>query len=66
VGMSTVPEVIVANHMGLPCAAISVLTDECDPDNLVPASLEEILRIAAGAEKQLITLFSDLIAGIHE
>jgi purine-nucleoside phosphorylase len=66
VGMSTVPEVIVANHMGLPCAAISVLTDECDPDHLVPASLEEILRVAAGAEKHLITLFSDLIAGIHE
>ncbi|MEZ5195801.1 MAG: hypothetical protein R2764_05225 [Bacteroidales bacterium] len=33
VGMSTVPEVIVANHAGLPCAAVSVLTDECDPDN---------------------------------
>jgi purine-nucleoside phosphorylase len=36
VGMSTVPEVIVANHMNLPCCAISVLTDECDPDNLAP------------------------------
>ncbi len=35
VGMSTVPEVIVANHMGLPCAAVSVITDLCDPDNLV-------------------------------
>src|SRR5690606_38597506 len=34
VGMSTVPEVIVANHMGLPCCAVSVLTDDCDPDNL--------------------------------
>lgn len=34
VGMSTVPEVIAANHMQLPCAAISVITDECDPENL--------------------------------
>lgn len=61
VGMSTVPEVIVANHMGLPCAAISVLTDECDPDNLVPATLEDILAIAGRAETDLIKLFSSLI-----
>ncbi|MDH4295403.1 MAG: purine-nucleoside phosphorylase, partial [Cyclobacteriaceae bacterium] len=39
VGMSTVPEVIVANHMGLPCCAISVLTDDCDPDNLKPTDI---------------------------
>jgi purine-nucleoside phosphorylase len=61
VGMSTVPEVIVANHMGLPCAAISVLTDECDPDNLVPAKIEDILEIAGKAEMQLIRLFTGLI-----
>lgn len=61
VGMSTVPEVIVANHMGLPCAAISVLTDECDPDHLEPAKLEDILEIAGKAEKYLIRLFSLLI-----
>jgi purine-nucleoside phosphorylase len=61
VGMSTVPEVIVANQMGLPCAAVSVLTDECDPDNLIPASLEDILKIASIAEVQLIKLFSSLI-----
>src|SRR5690606_32492512 len=46
VGMSTVPEVIVANHMNLPCCAISVLTDDCDPDNLKPANIEEIIAIA--------------------
>jgi len=62
VGMSTVPEVIVANQMGLPCAAISVLTDECDPDNLAPAKIEDILETAAKAEKQLIRIFSILIA----
>jgi purine-nucleoside phosphorylase len=61
VGMSTVPEVIVANHMGLPCAAVSVLTDECDPDNLIPTKLEDILAIAGKAEVNLIRLFSGLI-----
>jgi purine-nucleoside phosphorylase len=61
VGMSTVPEVIVANHMGLHCAAVSVLTDECDPDNLKPVALADILRIAGLAEEQLIRLFSRLI-----
>lgn len=60
-GMSTVPEVIVANHMGLPCCAISVLTDECDPDHLAPVSLEEILAAAAIAEPQLTTLYTELI-----
>ncbi len=61
VGMSTVPEVIVANHMGLPCAAISVLTDECDPDHLVPTKIEDIIEIAGKAEIPLIRLFSQLI-----
>jgi purine-nucleoside phosphorylase len=61
VGMSTVPEVIVANHMSLPCAAISVLTDECDPDNLAPARLEDILETAAKAEIHLCRLLSALI-----
>ncbi len=62
VGMSTVPEVIVANHMNLPCAAISVLTDECDPDNLHPVSLQEILDVAAEAEKGLIKIFKQVVA----
>lgn len=61
VGMSTVPEVIVANHMGLPCAAVSVLTDECDPENLKPTGLEEILAVAAKAELDLIRLFKGVV-----
>ncbi len=61
IGMSTVPEVIVANHMGLPCVAISVLTDECDPDNLKPVSIAEILEIAGKAEKDLTKLYVELI-----
>ena len=61
VGMSTVPEVIVANHMSLPCAAISVLTDECDPDNLAPANIDDIIRTAGMAEEDLIRLFKALL-----
>ena len=61
VGMSTVPEVIVAQHASLPCCAISVLTDECDPDNLKPINIEEIIRTANGAEKNLTKLFTRLI-----
>ncbi len=64
VGMSTVPEVIVAKHMNLPCAAVSVLTDECDPDRLEPADINEILAAAANAETDLIVLFKNLIKEI--
>ncbi|HWA34033.1 MAG TPA: purine-nucleoside phosphorylase [Cyclobacteriaceae bacterium] len=62
VGMSTVPEVIVANHMGLPCCAISVLTDDCDPDNLKPAKISEIIKVAQKAEANLTELYVGLIA----
>ena len=61
VGMSTVPEVIVANHLDLPVAAVSVLTDECDPENLEPINIEEIIAMANKAEPQMITLFRELI-----
>ncbi|MCD4694699.1 MAG: purine-nucleoside phosphorylase [Bacteroidales bacterium] len=61
VGMSTVPEAIVANHAGLPCAAISVITDECDPDNLKPVDINDIIQTAAVAEEDLIILFKRLI-----
>jgi purine-nucleoside phosphorylase len=61
VGMSTAPEVIVANHMSLPCCAISVLTDDCDPDNLEPANIKEIIKVAGKAEGKLTELYIDLI-----
>ncbi len=64
VGMSTVPEVIVANHLKLPVVAVSVLTDECDPDHLEPVRVEEILAVAAKAEPNLVKLFMGLIARI--
>lgn len=61
VGMSTVPEVIVANHLGLRVAAVSVLTDECDPDKLAPINIEEIIAMANKAEPEMITLFTELL-----
>lgn len=61
VGMSTVPEIIVANHLGLKAAAVSVLTDECDPNNLKPVNIEEIIAMAAKAEPNMIILFKELI-----
>jgi purine-nucleoside phosphorylase len=63
VGMSTVPEVIVANHMGLPVFAISVLTDEGFTDVLEPVSLEDIIKIAEDAEPKLTMILKNLIAG---
>ncbi len=64
VGMSTVPEVIVANHMCLPCIAVSVLTDECDPDNLQPVDIQEIIAIAGEAEESMIKLFKGFLSEI--
>ena len=64
VGMSTVPEVIVANHMGLPVFAISVLTDEGFPETLNPVSLEEILAVAHEAEPKMTLILKKLIAGL--
>ncbi len=63
VGMSTVPEVIVANHMGMKVAAVSVITDLCDPDNLAPVKIEDLLENASIAEKDLVRLFTEL-AGV--
>jgi purine-nucleoside phosphorylase len=61
VGMSTVPEAIVAKHMDLPCSAISVITDECDPDHLMPVDIKDILEVASGAEENLIKLLIALV-----
>lgn len=61
VGMSTVPEVIVANHMGLKTFAISVITDECNPDDLKPVNVEEIISVANQAEPKLTKILKQLI-----
>lgn len=62
VGMSTVPEVIVARHMNLRVLAMSVITDECFPDALEPVSLADVLAAAHEAEPQLTTLTKAIIA----
>jgi purine-nucleoside phosphorylase len=61
VGMSTVPEVIVANQLAIPCAAVSVITDECDPDNLKPVNIAEIIKVAGLADKKLSAVFRQVI-----
>lgn len=64
VGMSTVPEIITANHLKIRVAAISVLTDECDPDNLHPVDISEIIAMAEKAEPSMIVLFKELIESL--
>ena len=56
VGMSTVPEVIVAVHGGMRVLGLSIITDACLPDALQPANVQEIIATAAGAEPQLTRL----------
>lgn len=58
VGMSTVPEVIVALHSGLRVLGISVITDMCIPDRLEKANIEKIIKIAMHAEPKLTKLMS--------
>lgn len=64
VGMSTVPEIIVANHLKLKVAAVSVLTDECDPDNLKSVNISDIIAMAEKAEPDMIILFKELIKSL--
>jgi len=61
VGMSTIPEIVAARHLSLPCFACSIVTDICYGE-IVPVTLEEIIAIANKAEPQLTTLFKRLIA----
>jgi len=61
VGMSTVPEVIVAAQVGLPCAAVSVITDECDPENLKPVDITEIIAVAGAADEKLSRVIASAI-----
>jgi purine-nucleoside phosphorylase len=61
VGMSTVPEVIVAVHAGMKVLGISVITDMCLPDALEVATVEKILAVAASAEPKLRALVTDAV-----
>ena len=61
VGMSTVPEVIVARHGGMRVLGISIITDECLPDALEPATIEEIIRVANTAQPKLTRLIEGVL-----
>jgi len=61
VGMSTVPEVIVAAHQDMRTVGLSIITDQCLPDALEPADLERIIATAGRAEPQLTRLITSLV-----
>lgn len=61
VGMSTVPENIVANHMGIKVLGISIITDECFPDSLKAVNVEEIISTAMEAEPKMTIIMKEVI-----
>jgi purine-nucleoside phosphorylase len=61
VGMSTVPEVIVAVHQGMRAVGVSIITDQCLPDALEPADIGRIIATAGRAEPQLTRLITTLV-----
>ncbi len=62
VGMSTVPEVIVARQMGIPCFAISIITDLGVPGKIVEVTHEEVQKVAAKAETKMTLIMEELIS----
>ena len=61
VGMSTIPENIVANHMGMKVMGVSIVTDECFPDTLKAVNVEEIIATAMQAEPKMTLIMKELI-----
>ncbi len=64
VGMSTVPEVIVARHMDIPCFAISIVTDLGVPGKIVEVTHEDVQQVASVAEPKMTQIMTELIASI--
>lgn len=64
VGMSTVPEVIVAVHAGMRVLGLSVITDRCLPDALAPAKIEDIIATANAAEPKLSAIVKRVLKGL--
>ena len=62
VGMSTIPEVIVARHMNIPVFAVSIITDMCSPETLKAVDIPEIIATAGKAEPKMTKLIKELIA----
>ena len=61
VGMSTVPEVIVARHMGMTCFGVSIITDSGVPGQIVEISHEEVQQVAAAAEPNMTRVIAELV-----
>lgn len=61
VGMSTIPENIVANQMGMKVLGISIITDECFPDSLKPVNVQEIIETAMAAEPKMTLIMKEVI-----
>ena len=61
VGMSTIPENIVANHMGIKVLGFSIITDECFPESLKPVSVQEIIAVAMEAEPKMTLIMKEVI-----
>lgn len=66
VGMSTVPEVIVARHAGMRVLGISIVTDECFPDALEPVDVETIIQVAGEAEPRMTRVIRETIGRLDE
>lgn len=64
VGMSTVPEVIVARHMSIPCFAISIITDLGVPGKIQEVSVEDVIAVAGKAEPKMTLIMKELIARV--
>ncbi|NWF88215.1 MAG: purine-nucleoside phosphorylase [Ignavibacteriaceae bacterium] len=64
VGMSTIPENIVANHMGIKVLGISIVTDECFPETLKPVDVKEIIETAMMAEPKMTLIMKEVIKRI--
>ncbi len=64
VGMSTVPEVIVARHMGIPCFAISIITDLGVEGKIEETSLEDVIEVANRQEPKMTIIMKELIARV--
>ncbi len=64
VGMSTIPENIVANHMGMKVLGLSIVTDECFPDKLKPIDVTEIIATANEAEPKMTTIIKEVIKSL--
>jgi purine-nucleoside phosphorylase len=61
VGMSTIPEDIVAIHMGMKVFGVSIITDECFPEALKPVTLEEVIAVANRAEPKMTAVMKEVV-----